>query len=51
MADLGDIGNFIIHADLLDALRVPVVIGQIQSKKLKSQDIVKRLCGMPPMIL
>ena len=42
MADLGDIGNFIVHADLLDAMRVPVVVGQIQGKKIKSQTLTNK---------
>ena len=48
MADLGDIGNFIVHADLLDALRVPVVVGQIQGKRIKSQKTNKAFMWYAP---
>lgn len=48
MADLGDIGNLIVHADLLDAMKVPVVVGQMHGKKLKSQRYSKAFMWYAP---
>ena len=36
MANLGAIGHFKIHADLMDAMRVPIIVGQIQGKRVKA---------------
>lgn len=44
MADLGDIGNFKIHAVLMDALRTPIIVGQMQGKQLKPSISNKSAC-------
>ena len=48
MANLGDIGHFKIHADLMDAMRVPIIVGQMQGKRVKSSKSNKAFMWYAP---